>query len=129
MITSSFHHKQVATLCLLLISDSSKHCIIICTLLSLVSSFHVLFVGPSAPVASAVADSSTAISVTWTQPEFLNGVLQSYAVTGLLSPYIHACKNHSHLCVTHVYLDLQSMSHFIYILQINLFCSDTIRHY
>ena len=32
-----------------------------------------------------MADSSTAVSVTWTQPEFLNGVLQSYTVSGLLS--------------------------------------------
>lgn len=38
--------------------------------------------GPSAPVANATAISSTAINVTWTEPEFRNGVLQSYTVTG-----------------------------------------------
>ena len=67
-------------------------------------------------MASAVAVSSTDINVTWTQPEFLNGVLQSYTVTGLLSQHIHACKNHSHLHVlyhslAHSHRDLQSISH------------------
>ena len=38
--------------------------------------------GPSAPVASATVVSSTAINVTWMEPEFHNGVLQSYNVTG-----------------------------------------------
>lgn len=40
--------------------------------------------GPSAPVTNAIAVSSTAINVTWTQPNFLNGVLQSYNVIGTL---------------------------------------------
>lgn len=51
--------------------------------------------GPSAPVASVTVVSSTAISVTWTQPEFLNGVLQSYTVTGTL--LLNFIQHHTYL--------------------------------
>ena len=52
--------------------------------------FHILqciiqFSGPSEPRdVSAAAINSTAVNVTWSEPEYLNGVLESYSVTGTL---------------------------------------------
>lgn len=51
---------------------------------------YTLSSGPSAPTVTATVVSSTAISVTWTEPDFPNGVLQSYNVTGI---------QHTHVCV------------------------------
>lgn len=59
--------------------------------------------GPSAPAASATVVSSTAINVTWTEPDSLNGVLQSYTVTGIpVVKYIHAIPQIEEMCILQI---------------------------